>query len=387
MPDRLTPRAILERLVAFPTVSRDSNRALNAWVSDYLGGFGIDCTEVPTPDGRKASLYAQAGPAAEGGVVLSGHTDVVPVDGQDWSSDPWTLTERDGRLHGRGTCDMKGFDALAVWAMAEAAGRQLRRPLQLALTRDEEIGCIAAPELIEAMSVLPRAAVAIIGEPSQMKVVTGHKGGLSFDVTVTGHEVHSSYLPHAGVSAIHEAARLVQWALDWNDAALEAGPNPLARGFVPDVTQLHVGTIEGGTANNISAGTCRFNIGSRQVPGPRERDWALAFEERCARLEAEMRERHPGCAIELREGFALDPLAPEGGGAAEALARRLTGDNGTHVVAYGAEAGQFQQAGYSAVICGPGDIAQAHQADEFIEISQLEEGERFMRALLHDLES
>ena len=387
MQDKLSPREILERLVAFPTVSRDTNRPLNAWVAEYLGGFGIECVEVPDETGEKASLYAHVGPAVTGGVVLSGHTDVVPVDGQDWSTDPFMLTEKDGRLYGRGSCDMKGFDALAIWAVAEAAERDLTRPLQLALTRDEEIGCLAAPGLIEAMSGLPKAATCIVGEPSMMKVVTGHKGGTGFHVTVTGHEVHSSRLPLEGVSAVHEAARLIAWSLDWNEASVAAGPNPLAVDFEPNVTQLHTGRIEGGTAHNISAGTCRFSIGAREVPGPRERDWEEAFRVECARVEAAMREMHPGCSIALERFFTVPPLRPEEEGAAEALARRITGDNGTHVVAYGAEAGQFQEAGYSAVICGPGDIAQAHQPDEFIDIAQLEEGTRFMRALLDDLET
>ena len=387
MQDKLSPREILERLVAFPTVSRDTNRPLNAWVAEYLGGFGIECVEVPDETGEKASLYAHVGPAVTGGVVLSGHTDVVPVDGQDWSTDPFMLTEKDGRLYGRGSCDMKGFDALAIWAVAEAAERDLTRPLQLALTRDEEIGCLAAPGLIEAMSGLPKAATCIVGEPSMMKVVTGHKGGTGFNVTVTGHPVHSSRLPLEGVSAIHEAARLIHWSLEWNDRSVEAGPNPLALEFEPNVTQLHTGKIEGGTAHNISAQTCRFGIGSREVPGPHERDWENAFREECARVQARMQERHPDCRIELDRFFTVPPLAPEEDGEAERLARRITGDNGNTVVAYGAEAGQFQQAGYSVVICGPGDIAQAHQPDEFVSIEQMDEGERFMRRLLDELES
>ena len=378
---------ILDRLLAFDTVSSRSNRELIDYVDALLGAAGVETTLLEDASGTKANLYATIGPADRPGVMLSGHTDVVPVTGQAWSVPPFAMTVDAGRAYGRGSADMKGFDALAVWAMAEAAGRDLARPLQIALTRDEEIGCLAAPELIEAMSGLPRARLAIVGEPSMMKVVTGHKGGTGFHVTVTGHEVHSSRLPLEGVSAVHEAARLIAWSLDWNEASVAAGPNPLAVDFEPNVTQLHTGRIEGGTAHNISAGTCRFSIGAREVPGPRERDWEEAFRVECARVEAAMREMHPGCSIALERFFTVPPLRPEEEGAAEALARRITGDNGTHVVAYGAEAGQFQEAGYSAVICGPGDIAQAHQPDEFIDIAQLEEGTRFMRALLDDLET
>lgn len=385
MTDPMTPRQLLDRLVSFPTVSRDSNLPLVDWVEDYLDGFGIRAHRVWNEDRTKAALYAHVGPEDPGGVILSGHTDVVPVDGQAWTSDPWTVTERDGRLYGRGTCDMKGFDALAIWALVQAHESGVKRPLQIALSYDEEVGCTGAPPMIAAMSAhLPKAAAVIVGEPSRMKAVTGHKGGSGFKVHVRGHEVHSSLLPQ-GVSAIMEAARIIMWANDTN-AVLRAAPREgVAALFDPPFTTLHTGMIQGGTAHNITAGDCRFSFEFRVVPGESKADWETRFRAECARVEVAMQAVHPGCRIDLDRYFTLPPLVPETEGAAETLVRRLTGDNGRHVVSYGTEAGQFQDAGYSAVVCGPGDIAQAHQADEYIELSEFRAGEAFMRRLLADM--
>ncbi len=317
-----------------------------------------------------------------GGVVLSGHTDVVPVEGQDWTTDPWLVTERDGRLYGRGTCDMKGFDALAIWALVEAQARGVTRPLQLALSYDEEIGCTGAPPMIEAMqAVLPKASAAIIGEPSGMRAVNGHKGGAGYRVHVKGYEVHSSLLPQ-GVSAIMEAARLIMWANARNaeNAAKPAGA--MAALFDPPWTTLHVGLISGGTAQNITAADCTYAMEFRVVPGENPAEWSAAFEAEAGRLRAAIKAVRPEADIVLTPYFDVPPLMPEAGGEAEALVRRLTGDNATHVVSYGTEAGQFQAAGYSAVVCGPGDIAQAHKADEFLEISEFKAGQAFMERLL-----
>lgn len=386
-PPETTPRAILERLVGFPTVSRDSNLDLVDWVEGWLAAHGIESRRVLDETGRKASLHAHVGPDAPGGVLLSGHTDVVPVDGQNWTSDPFTLTERHGRLYGRGACDMKGFDALALWAMGEATGRRLKRPLQIVLTRDEEIGCLAPPEVIADMEGrVPKAECVIVGEPTSMGVVTGHKGGLGFDVHVRGFEIHSS-LQHRGVSAVMEAARLVIWANERNEEGAARTPPPQAAPFDPPWTNVHVGVIEGGTAHNITAADCRFGITFRVVPGEDPEDWARAFEEECARVEAAMQAVRPEARIDARRRFDMPALAPERDGAAERLARRLTGDNASRVVSYGTEGGHFQAGGYSAVVCGPGDIAQAHQPDEYIEIEQLDRGQDFMHRLLDDLES
>ncbi|MCE6960389.1 acetylornithine deacetylase [Cereibacter sphaeroides] len=385
MPSPLTPRQILERLVAFPTVSRETNLPLVDWVEEFLNDCGITAHRVWNEERTKASLYAHVGPETPGGVVLSGHTDVVPVEGQDWTSDPWTVTERDGRLYGRGTCDMKGFDALALAAMALAQEQGVKRPLQLALSYDEEVGCLGAPAMIEEMGRrLPKGAAVIVGEPSRMRVVTGHKGGGGYLCRVKGVEVHSSIL-HRGVNAVMAAARLIDWANRKNAESAAATPTPLAALFDPPWTSVHVGTISGGTAGNITAGSCRFDVGFRAVPGETVEDWAAAFEAEARALEVELKAIRPEAAIELGRLFAYPPLRPEPQGAAEALARRLTGDNGEAVVSYGTEAGQFQAAGYSAVVCGPGDIAQAHQPDEYLEVSEFEAGWSFMQRLVRDL--
>ncbi|GAB4261789.1 MAG: acetylornithine deacetylase [Pararhodobacter sp.] len=383
-PRTLEPRAILDRLVGFPTVSRDTNLPLIDWVQDYLASHGIDSHRVMSPCGQKAHLYAHLGPDAPGGVILSGHTDVVPVDGQDWSTDPWVVTERDGKLYGRGTCDMKGFDALALHAFVAASKRPLKRPLQLAFSYDEEVGCMAVVDLVEAMIAadMPRAESVLVGEPSMMKVVTGHKGGVGFRVHVRGYEVHSSLQPY-GVSAIHEAARLIQWANDRNDELAAATPSALAAPFDPPFSTLHVGTIQGGTANNITAKDCHFWLGVRAVPG--ESGWAERMLAAAAEIDARMKAVRPEAGIEMTKVMEVPPLTPEVNGPAEALARRLTGDNGQHVVSYGTEGGQFQVRGYSAVICGPGNIEQAHQPDEFLSIAQFEAGEAFLARLVDDL--
>lgn len=386
MTNPLTARQILEKLVSFPTVSSESNLELIDWVEGYLESFGVSATRVPSADGSKASLYAHIGPQVEGGVVLSGHTDVVPVAGQAWDTDPWQVVEKAGRLYGRGTCDMKGFDALALAAVPLALQRGIRRPLQIALSRDEEIGCIGAPEMIDHMVAngMPRASTAIIGEPSMMKAVTGHKGGMGFATHIRGFEVHSS-LMHTGVSAVMEAGKLIAWANEMNAqnrAKMPSGPDAA---FDPPWTTLFVGKIHGGTANNITAKDCEFVLTVRVLPGESMEDWRAAYMAKIAEVEAEMQAVVPETRITVRPSFDVPGLRPEVDGEAEALVRKLTGDNASHVVSYGTEAGQFQERGYSAVICGPGDIAQAHQPNEYLSVAQLQAGERFVAQLVDTL--
>ncbi len=385
MPAVLTPRQLLDVLVAFPTVSRDSNLPLIDWVEGYLASHGIPSYRHWNEDRSKAALFAHVGPWVEGAVVLSGHTDVVPVDGQDWATDPWVVIERDGRLYGRGTCDMKGYDALAIWALVAAHQAGVARPLQIALSYDEEVGCTGAPPMIAAMQgVVPKGGAVVVGEPSTMKLITGHKGGTGYHVHVKGFEVHSSLLPY-GVSAIMEGARLIGWVNDQNTDIQARPRGALAATFDPPFTTLHVGMISGGTAHNITAGDCRFAVEMRVVPDDDINALAAAFEAEAARLDAVLKAVRPEAGVTLTRFFGVPGLRPETDGPAEALVRGLTGDNATGVVSYGTEAGQFQEAGYSAVICGPGDIAQAHQVDEYLEVSEFEAGHAFMRNLVASL--
>ncbi|MGF1502846.1 MAG: acetylornithine deacetylase [Paracoccaceae bacterium] len=390
MTSRTTPEEMLAKLVAFPTVSRDSNLDLIHFAREYLAEHGVESRLVPNADGTKANLYAQVGPAEPGGVILSGHTDVVPVDGQPWTTDPFSLTEKDGRLYGRGAADMKGFDALVLAHVPDMLAAPLKRPVQIALSYDEEVGCLGAPSMIAEMrETLPPAAAVIVGEPTLMQVVSRHKSVIGLHTHVRGYEVHSSQV-HRGVSAVMTAARIVEWisrTMDEGRARAEAGDDPVAALFDPPFTTLHVGMIEGGTAHNITAKDCRFSLDIRALPGEDPAEWVARYRAFCAEVEAEIRAVRPEAAITVAER-SLTPgcrKEPDATAEAERLARALTGDNGEHVVAYGTEAGQFQDAGYSAVICGPGSIDQAHQADEYIEKSQLAAGSAFLRRLIDRL--
>ena len=380
MPTVYTSREMLARLVAFPTVSTRSNLDLVAFIEAYLADHGVASFRDVDAGGEKASLVALVGPAAEGGVVLSGHTDVVPVEGQSWTSDPFALVRRGDRFFGRGTCDMKGFLACALAAIPAMQAANLRRPVLLVLTRDEEIGCIGAPPAIEAMLTrLPRPEAVIVGEPTGMRVVTGQKGSWGFRAHVRGHEVHSSLL-HTGVSAVMEAASLIDWLSRTMDAhARETPPND----FDPPFTTIHVGLIAGGTANNITARDCRFSGEVRSLPDESVADWRDRILAEAARRTESMRTISPDTGIVFDSRMELPGFV--GGGPAEALARALTGDNGRHVVSYQTEAGHFQGRSLSTVICVPGSIAQAHQPDEFITEAQLEAGSAFVRRLIDRL--
>ena len=372
-------------LVGFRTVSDQSNLDLVDWVRDYLDSHDVPCFIDYNREGNKAGIYAMIGPPVSGGVVLSGHTDVVPVAGQQWTTDPWTLVEKEGRLYGRGACDMKGFDAIVLSRIPAMKSAGLDRPIQIALSRDEEIGCIGAPPMIARMKEeFPPVSAVIVGEPTMMKVVTGHKGNNSVAVRVRGHEVHSSMM-HRGVSAVLEASRLVEWIRQENLSSAEKAAMDGPSDFDPPYTTLHVGVIEGGTAQNITAGECRFNLEARCIPGEDVAKCLGRFEDHVRAVEKEMQKVAPNSHISLEPDFEVPPLRQEMNGTAEELARRITGDNGVHVVSYATEAGQFQQEYGSTVICGPGDIAQAHGADEFLALEQLHAGERFIDQLIGEL--
>ncbi|HEY3697243.1 acetylornithine deacetylase [Phenylobacterium sp.] len=380
--EALTARAldILASLVAFDTTSRLSNLALVDWVEAYLAVHGVAARRVPNADGSKSNLLATVGPAVPGGVVLSGHTDVVPVDGQAWSSDPFTVAERDGRLYGRGTCDMKGFLALALAVVPDLTAAEPRVPVHLAFSYDEEVGCLGAPDMIEVIArELPRPALVVVGEPTRMEAVIGHKGIATYKVTVEGKEAHSSQ-PHLGVSAIMAAVPLMaQLAALAERLDREADP---ASPFTPKGATLTIGQVNGGTAPNILARRCEFYFDLR-YPAGLDPDGVLApVVAAVAALDVQLKARAPQAGARIVRRSAAPPLAPERDGPAEAFARRMAGDNGPpRVVAFAAEAGQFQGAGFSTVICGPGSIDQAHQPDEYVELSQMQRGGEFMARL------
>jgi acetylornithine deacetylase len=379
----LTPKEMLAKLVSFNTESERSNLDLIHFCRDYLASHGVESTLVPSPDGQKANLYATIGPKADGGVVLSGHTDVVPVAGQNWTSDPWALAERNGKLYGRGTCDMKGFDAIALALVPEMVAAPLKRPVHIALSYDEEVGCRGARIMVKAMTAAGlKPSAVIVGEPSMMQVVTGHKGGTRLRTTVRGHAVHSSRVD-VGVPAVMVAGKLI----DWHNQVMAENKarTPADNGFEPPYTTLHVGVVQGGTAVNITAEHCMFSHEVRVIPGEEGANYVARYQETAAELEAQMKAIAPETGITVEITSSTPPLGPEVQGEAEALARRLTGDNGSHVVAYGTEGGLFQGEGWSTVVCGPGDIAQAHQPDEFITVAQLDAGAAFVRSLIADL--
>ena len=375
---------LLARLVAFDTTSRNSNLALIAFVEARLAALGVTGARVANADGSKANFYATLGPAVEGGVVLSGHSDVVPVDGQDWHSDPFSLTRRGDRLFGRGTCDMKAFLALGLAAAPMFA--RLARPVHLAFTYDEEVGCIGAPAMIADMAAhLPRPAAVIVGEPTNMEVVSAHKAIATWIVTVTGHEAHSS-LTHLGLSANMAAVRLMH-GLAMLAERLEAAA-PADSPFMPPHATLTIGQVNGGTAVNILARQCVFAFDLRCPPGLDPEAVIAPFMAEAAALDKEMKARFADSGVAVTRRSNAPALAPEPDGEAERLARRIAGDNGpARAVVFAAEAGQFQQAGFSTVLCGPGSIEQAHQPDEYIEVAQIERGAAFMLRLAEALKA
>lgn len=377
----MTAAEMLERLVGFATVSRDSNLDLIGFVEGYLDEHGVEHWRVESDDGRKANLLARIGPDVEGGVVLSGHTDVVPVDGQPWSTDPFTLIDKgDGKLYGRGTCDMKGFIACALAELPEWLKRGLDKPIYLALSYDEEVGCIGAPRMIERlMADHPRPAAVIVGEPTLMQPVVAHKGATNLRTTVTGRASHSSQIDQ-GVSAIHVAARLVTKIEDVMSELRAEGR--VDEAFNVAHSSLHVGKIAGGTAINIMARECNFEWEIRHLPSDRFEALFERVNGYAAELEAEMQRRAPEASIVTEAlNLTVPALADDNNAQVLDLCRELLGEQPSGAVAYATEAGQFQRVGLPTVICGPGSIRQAHQPDEYIEIEQLAAGTRFMQAL------
>jgi len=375
-------RVLVERLVAFDSVSRNSNLDLIDFVHGYLTRLGVSSERVESDDGTKANLFATIGPRVSGGVVLSGHTDVVPVDGQPWTSDPFRVVERADRLYGRGTSDMKTFLAIALALVPEMS--RLRRPIHLAFSYDEEVGCRGAPRMIDRLiRELPPPMAVIVGEPTEMRVVSAHKGITVTRTAVRGREAHSSQT-HRGVSAVSVAARLISYL---DDRARERARNgPFASGFEPPHSTIHVGCVHGGTAVNIIARDCWFEWDIRSVPGDPAEGILADFEAYCRdHIEPGMHAVAPETGIRSEVFVQAPPLTHEDRNPALDLVRRLSGSDSVASVAFAAEAGLFQRAGLHTVICGPGSIDQAHQPDEFITLDQVRAGIEFQRRLIREL--
>ena len=376
---------ILERLVACPTVSRDSNLPLIEWVRNYLFEHGVASHLVHDDTGRKSNLFASIGPEVAGGLVFSGHTDVVPVDGQAWTSDPFALTPRESRLYARGACDMKGFIAAALSRVPVLRAERLTRPVHLMFSYDEEIGCLGAPRMIAAASQrIPKPAVVIVGEPTSMRVANEHKGICTSRTTVTGSEAHSS-LTHQGVSAVMVASDLIARL---GEIARELAARSGASRFIPPYTTVSANTIQGGNATNILAGHCEFTWDIRALPGETPDRVLAALAEFAERERERLAAEGKRCSIDTQVLANVPPLKADHG-RAEQLARAV-GEAGedTITVPFATEGGQFQRAGWSTVVCGPGSIEQAHKPDEFIERSELQACEAFLdRAVARQCQS
>jgi acetylornithine deacetylase len=372
--------AILQRLVSFDTESSRSNLELIDYVDGYLRDLGVASIRMPNAAGDKATLFATIGPTDRGGICLSGHTDVVPVAGQSWTSDPFKLRLADGKAYGRGTVDMKGFCALALAHVPLFQKSALKTPIHLILSYDEETTCLGVEEPIARMGAdLPRPRAVIVGEPTSMQPADAHKSVVTFNTYVHGFEAHSSK-PELGVSAIKGAVMLMS-ELDRIGEEMIARGEPTGR-FDPPYTSLHIGEVHGGTARNIMAKLCSFYWEFRGVPG-------LDPAEIPARLERYAQEvvlprltaRGKPARIETINEVSVPGLSPDPGSVAETLALKLTGRNRPVTVAYGSEAGHFQGARLPTILCGPGSIDQAHQPDEFITLEQIDAGAAFMRDL------
>ena len=378
-------REWLERLVAHPTVSRDSNLALIHDVGAFLAERGAQVELIHNQDGRKANLLARLGPDRASGIVLSGHTDVVPIDGQAWSSDPFQVVEEDDRFVGRGVCDMKGFIASAL-SQLPADTRAWRRPLWFALSYDEEVGCVGAPSMIsqlEGYTEMKPSAV-IVGEPTSLRSIVGHKGIAAAKTTVKGYEAHSSQL-HRGVSAVMVAAKLIS-KLDEMGAELRAAK--IDSRFEPAYSTVHVGMIQGGTAINITAREASFVWDVRTIPGQSARALVEAFQKFSEEdVLPEMLGKHSGCDIHTQLLADAPGLSAPNSCAQRLLTQSLGIAEGEDYVAYATEAGQFQSAGFDAVVWGPGSIDQAHQPNEWIARADLDHCDHYLTKLyrtLHD---
>ncbi|MCX7561452.1 acetylornithine deacetylase [Sulfitobacter sp. F26204] len=375
---------ILAQLIAFPTVSDQPNLDLIDFVSDYLAGHGVRAHLVPDATGKKKNLFATIGPNCAGGVVLSGHVDVVPAARPGWASDPFKLRNKEGRLYGRGSCDMKGFVASILAAVPAFCAAKFSRPVHIALSYDEEVGCLGVPSLIDAMAQkIATPSAVIVGEPTSMQLVAGHKESLSFFTKVHGYTGHSSRIDQ-GVSAVMTAARLITWLED--RMLSNAGRATLNTEFLPPYTTLHCGMVKGGIAANVIAQDCDFVTDIRALPDDgaetHKADYLRFIRDN---VEPKMHAIAPDAGVEVSHRSHVLGLSENTNTVAQKLINRLLPGVTSGVVSYGTEAGFFARQGWSTVVCGPGDIAQAHCANEYIEADQLRQCDQFMLALATEL--
>jgi len=377
---------ILARLIGFDTTSSKPNRALMDWVQDLLGGAGIAAQIIPDASGGKANLYATIGPQDRPGVMLSGHTDVVPVDGQVWTRPPFVLTEAEGRYYGRGTTDMKGFVASALAAALMAARRPLATPLHLALSYDEEVGCLGVVSLIDMLAHAPHLpAMCIVGEPTGMQVATGHKGKIALRATCTGREGHSALAPMA-LNALHLGADFLGAVRRLQDEVAESG---LRDGdYDVPYTTLHVGKMQGGVQVNIVPNSCTLDFEIRNLAGDDPQALIDRLRVEADRITAPLKAAFPEAAISIDRLWDYPGLGTPSSAPVVQFVKSLTGANGTMKVAFGTEGGLFStRLGIPTVICGPGSMAQGHKPDEWVSVGQITRCDAMLAALLDRLEA
>ena len=379
-PSRPTTAEMLARLVAFDTTSRNSNLPLIGYVRSYLDGLGVAYRVSTDETGQKANIHAIIGPREAGGLALSGHVDTVPVEGQAWSADPFTLREQAGNLYARGSCDMKGFVASCLAAVPDFQARGLVRPLHLFISYDEEVGCGGAKRLIQDLGESGhKPALCVVGEPSGMKPILAHKGKLNLHVRVKGMPGHSSE-PAKGVNAIYPAAAAIGWVEA--EARRFAAEGPFEDGFDPPYTTIHVGTVNGGSILNIIPEHAEFVMEWRPVPSVDPWEQVERLKAHVAQnIEPAMKAVNPACGFSYEIELEMPGMALAPDHELTAVVKQLTGSNSTGKVSYGTEGGFYQNAGIPTIICGPGHIAQAHQPDEFVARSELEACDAFIRRL------
>lgn len=371
---------ILRTLIGFDTTSRNSNLELIHWAQDFLSQRGVQSELQFDASGEKANLWATIGPADTPGIMLSGHSDVVPVDGQNWATEPFQMVQKDDLLFGRGVADMKGFIAICLSHVDDFLAADLKTPIHIAMSYDEEVGCLGGRQLAEMLSGLEtKPRLCVVGEPTMMGVVIGHKGKSSWRVKVKGFECHSS-LTHQGVNAVEYAAELITSIRKLAHAKRDGGPFDAA--FDPPYTTVHTGVVNGGTALNIVPKDCEFLFEFRNLPADDTLEMFATVEARAAELTAEMQKIHPDTGIEFERISWFAGLGTEEDAEVVTLTKAFAQSNNTAKVSFGTEAGHYHHAGVPTIVCGPGDIEQAHKPDEFISLDQVAKCEEFFGRLI-----